>query len=96
MLTKLGAKPELLVPIPLHKSRLDSREFNQTSVIGNVLAKHCRVSISHSALSRTRNTQPQTSMCSDAARKANLLKASRECCVTRKQNARKVVPKTGT
>jgi len=48
------------------------------------------------ALSRTRNTQPQASMCSAAARKANLLKASRECCVTRKQNVRKIVPKTGT
>ena len=68
------AKPERLVPVPLHRNRLDSRGFNQASEIGNALAKHCGVSISHCALSRTRNTQPQTSMSSAAARKANLRK----------------------
>jgi ComF family protein len=69
------AKPELLVPVPLHKNRLDSRGFNQASEIGNVLAKYCGVSIAHCALRRTRNTQPQTSLSSAAARKANLRKA---------------------
>jgi len=68
-------KPELLVPVPLHKNRLDSRGFNQASEIGNVLAKHCGVSISHCALSKIRNTEPQTSMTSAAARKANLREA---------------------
>ena len=68
-------KPELLVPVPLHKSRLDSRGFNQASEICNVLARYCGVSISHCALRKIRNTQPQTSMSSAAARKANLRKA---------------------
>tara|TARA_B110000483_G_scaffold110594_1_gene134629 strand:- start:43 stop:522 length:480 start_codon:yes stop_codon:yes gene_type:complete len=37
------AKPEQLIPAPLHRNRLDSRGFNQASEIGNVLAKHCGV-----------------------------------------------------
>lgn len=69
------AKSERLIPVPVHRNRLDSRGFNQASEIGHVLAKHCGVSISHCALSTTRNTQPQTSMSSTTARKANLRKA---------------------
>ena len=69
------AKPALLLPVPLHKSRLSSRGFNQASEICNVLSKYCGVSASHSPLSKIRNTQPQTSMGSAAARKVNLRKA---------------------
>lgn len=66
------AKPELLLPVPLHKTRLRSRGFNQASEICNVLSKYCGVSSSHSVLTKIRNTEPQTSMSSAAARKANL------------------------
>jgi len=69
------AKPELLLPVPLHKSRLGSRGFNQASEICKVLSKHCSVAISHSSLTKIRNTQPQTSMSSANARKTNLRKA---------------------
>lgn len=69
------SKPELLLPVPLHKSRLGSRGFNQASEICNVLSKYCGVSTSHSTLSKIRNTEPQTSMSSAVARKANLRKA---------------------
>lgn len=69
------AKPELLLPVPLHKSRLGSRGFNQASEICEVLSKYCGVSSSHSVLTKIRNTEPQTSMSSAAARKANLLEA---------------------
>ena len=69
------AKPELLLPVPLHKSRLDSRGFNQASEICNVLSKYSGISVSHSTLSKVRNTEPQTSMNSAIARKANLHKA---------------------
>ena len=70
-----AAKPELLLPVPLHESRLDSRGFNQASEICNVLTKHCEVPVSHCALRKIRNTEPQTLMGSAAARKANLHKA---------------------
>ena len=68
-------KPELLLPVPLSKSRLGSRGFNQAAEISNVLSRYCGVSVSHHAISKIRNTEPQTSMSSAAARKANLRKA---------------------
>ncbi len=68
-------KPELLLPVPLHESRLRSRGFNQANEIGKVLAKYCAVPLSHSTLSKVRNTEPQSSMNSVAARAKNLRKA---------------------
>lgn len=65
-------KPELLLPVPLHRSRLRSRGFNQASQICMTLARHCRVPNSHSTLLKVRNTEPQTSMASATARKSNL------------------------
>lgn len=70
-----AAKPTLLLPVPLYKSRLRLRGFNQASVICNVLTKHCGVPTSHSTLAKIRNTEPQTSMSCAAARKANLRRA---------------------
>ena len=69
------AKPELLLPVPLHKNRLGSRGFNQASEICNVLSEYCTVATSHSSLIKIQNTQPQTSMSSATARKKNLRKA---------------------
>ena len=69
------AKPELLLPVPLHKNRLGSRGFNQASEICNVLSEYCAVATSHSSLIKIQNTQPQTSMSSATARKKNLRKA---------------------
>ncbi len=69
------AKPELLLPVPLHKNRLGSRGFNQASEICNVLSEYCAVATSHSSLIKIQNTQPQISMSSATARKKNLRKA---------------------
>jgi len=66
------SKPELLLPVPLHKSRLRERGFNQAGEICKVLSSHCGVSSSHATLTRVRNTQPQTSLSSAGARKGNL------------------------
>ena len=66
------AKPDLLLPVPLHTSRLRSRGFNQAREISFVLSKYCGVPISHRALHKIRNTEPQTSMSSAAARRINL------------------------
>lgn len=68
-------KPELLLPVPLHRSRLRSRGFNQASQICKTLDRHCRIPSSHSTLVKVRNTEPQTSMTSATARKANLRQA---------------------
>lgn len=65
-------KPELLIPVPLHRRRLKSRGFNQASEICRVISSHCHIPCSHSILAKVRNTEPQTSMTSASARKANL------------------------
>jgi len=69
------AMPELLLPVPLHESRLGSRGFNQASEMCKVLSKYSGVVTTNCVLSKIRNTQPQTSMSSAAARKENLRKA---------------------
>ncbi len=68
-------KPQLLLPVPLHSKRLNTRGFNQAGEICKVLSKYCRIPISNSVLSKMRNTEPQTSMASATARKANLRRA---------------------
>lgn len=72
-----ASKPELLLPVPLHPSRLLSRGFNQANEISNILSKHCQVPSSLNVLSKTRITEPQTSMASAKARKTNLRNAFR-------------------
>jgi ComF family protein len=67
-----STKPQLILPVPLHSSRLRSRGFNQAAEIAKVLSRHCGVCSSSAALIKFRNTQPQTSMRSAKARKVNL------------------------
>lgn len=66
------AKPELLLPVPLHPRRLSSRGYNQAMEVCKVLSQHCRVATSDSVLQKTRNTEAQTEMTSATARKNNL------------------------
>jgi len=65
-------KPQLLVPVPLHRSRLKLRGFNQANEIARVVSKQCRISVAHSIITKTRNTLPQTELKSAQARKTNL------------------------
>ena len=67
-----GNKPELLLPVPLHSSRLRSRGFNQAYQICKVISKHCRIPVETRALIKHRRTEPQISMPSASARKSNL------------------------
>ena len=59
------AAPELIVPVPLHRKRLRQRGYNQSQLIGAVLAKQWRVPLEVGNLRRVRWTEPQTSL--DAA-----------------------------
>ncbi len=72
-------RPELLLPVPLHPSRLGSRGFNQAREICRVLARCCRVATTSAVLKKTRNTEAQTAMKSAMARKSNLRGAFALC-----------------
>ena len=51
--------PHLIVPVPLHRSRLRERGFNQAVLLGRVLSHRLLLPISVHVLARTRPTEPQ-------------------------------------
>ncbi|MFQ5991626.1 MAG: ComF family protein [Nitrospiraceae bacterium] len=65
--------PELdvVIPVPLHSSRLREREFNQSLLLADRLNHHLRLPLSHDNLVRTRATRLQTEL-SRSARLRNL------------------------
>ncbi len=66
--------PELLIPIPLHPSRLRERGYNQTLELLRPLAQTLGVPLRADALVRVRATPPQTGL-DAAARRRNLRSA---------------------
>jgi len=63
-----GEFAEVVVPVPLHKARLRRRTFNQSALIGGILARRMQLPFSQ-ALARTRMTQSQTELSPSARRK---------------------------
>ena len=59
-----------LVPVPLHRSRLQHRHFNQAEEISRELSRHCSLPVLN-GLRRTRPTEHQTAL-TRAERQANL------------------------
>lgn len=51
--------PHLIVPVPLHRSRLRERGFNQAVLLGSVLSRQLSLPIRTNVLVRTRPTEPQ-------------------------------------
>jgi ComF family protein len=61
---KFGAEPPLVIPVPLHESKLRARGFNQSELIARaaVKAASLRAVINTSALDRIRDTGSQTGL----------------------------------
>lgn len=53
---------DLIVAVPLHRIRLFTRRYNQSSLLANSLAKLTKKPIHHNMLRRTKNTKPQAGM----------------------------------
>ncbi len=53
---------DCIVPVPLHRKRLRARGFNQSQLIGRVLAKRWQIPRSVNNLRRIRWTEPQTGL----------------------------------
>ncbi len=51
-----------IIPIPLHRSRLNFRGFNQAEVLGRILSKRFGIPIRTDILKRIRKTIPQVEM----------------------------------
>lgn len=52
--------PECLVPIPLHKSRMREREYNQAALLARAVGHELRIPVREELLFRSRNTRSQT------------------------------------
>lgn len=61
-------EPQLIIPVPLHRSRLRERGFNQAVLIGGVLSHGLAIPMLPDALARTRPTEPQVKLSADARR----------------------------
>lgn len=64
-------EPHLIIPVPLHRSRLRQRGFNQAVLLGRVLSSRLSLPILPDALIRTRPTEPQIEL-SAAERRLNV------------------------
>jgi ComF family protein len=67
----LLAEAEVLVPVPLHWTRLFSRRFNQAALLAYALSRYSGLPVDASALKRRRRTASQGRL-SASARKRNL------------------------
>lgn len=57
-----AAEHDLILPLPLHPSRLQSRGFNQSGEIARTISQTLHIPINTNCLSRTRATAPQTTL----------------------------------
>ncbi|MDD5166483.1 MAG: ComF family protein [Candidatus Omnitrophica bacterium] len=53
---------DLIVPVPLHETKLREREFNQAQVLSSHIAKEFNKEVSSNILKRIRNTKTQTEL----------------------------------
>jgi ComF family protein len=76
MMTTLpeNLKTDLIMPVPLHSTRLRTREFNQSLLLADQVARHLTRPVSADNLIRKVATDPQTTL-SRQARMRNLRKA---------------------
>ena len=51
--------PHLLIPVPLHRTRLRQRGFNQAVLLVRAISRHLSLPMLTDALARTRSTEPQ-------------------------------------
>jgi ComF family protein len=51
---------DLILPVPLHKSRLRQREFNQAHLLAKHFADDVRIPLRDGLVVRNRSTQPQS------------------------------------
>lgn len=69
MLALNAPHPDVIVPVPLHVSRLRDRGYNQSLEIARVVARQMRVPLDWQGTRRTRATAPQTDLPRDQRRK---------------------------
>jgi ComF family protein len=62
-------QPDLLIPMPLHPSRIRERGFNHASEIGRYVARYLGLPLTTTLCQRIRDTPPQVTLAYDARRR---------------------------
>ncbi len=70
----LLARPEVIVPVPVHKSKLKDRGYNQAEVLGKELSLRLKIPVDDELIIREAKTAPQKGL-SNEQREENLKKA---------------------
>ncbi len=65
-------KNTIVVPIPLHKTRLRKRDFNQAEAIAKIISGKLDIPLQSNVLTRKKNTKQQIKLKSDKERRENL------------------------
>jgi len=60
--THIDAAPEVLIPVPLHRSRLAQRGYNQALEIARIVARRLGIAIDIRHCTRIGRTAPQTGL----------------------------------
>lgn len=58
----LTRKIDLLIPMPMHSTRLKERGFNQALELARIVAKNMQLQLDYTACQRTKLTPPQASL----------------------------------
>jgi ComF family protein len=66
---------DVLVPIPVHKSRLKERGYNQSSLLAGELGKLRHIPVTTDCLVRKTHSSPQARTATAAERKENVINA---------------------
>ena len=53
---------DLIIPVPLHKSRLRIRGYSQTAILAEYLGYRLKIPVDYKSLVRNRNTSPQMNL----------------------------------
>jgi ComF family protein len=61
-------KPDIIIPVPLHHSRLRSRGFNQAVLLGNLFSSRLTIPMLKDGLTRTRETEAQIELSAEDRR----------------------------
>lgn len=71
-------KPDALIPVPLHKSRLRKRGYNQAAVLARAVSRETGIPVYENFARRIKNTVPQKEL--DGQERENNLKKAFKIC----------------
>lgn len=69
LVDRSNARPECIVPVPLHPRRTRGRGFNQALELAHHIGRRLRVPVDHKCARRLRHTDPQMELPAKARRK---------------------------